>query len=128
VAHQDKRRQSDGRRGVAPRRFRYYLPAHDGRQLAGDFAFQIFIGNNPELFFRGEWSQALNRLLDHGALAIERQQLLGPALTAEGPEAGAPAPGQYYRIEMNVQFGHEFTRMLKSLRPAKKICRRLLPS
>jgi hypothetical protein len=42
----------------------------------------------------------MDRLLDHGLVAIQRQQLLGPPLTAKRPEAGATASGENYGIEV----------------------------
>jgi hypothetical protein len=39
-------------------------------------------------------------LLNHRLLAVEREQLLGAFLPAQGPEARAPAAGKDYRIKI----------------------------
>ena len=39
-------------------------------------------------------------LLDHGLLAVKRQQLLGPALPAQRPETSAPAAGENHGMEI----------------------------
>ena len=46
--------------------------------------------------------QPRNGLLDHGLLAVEREQLLGPTLPAQRPEAGAAAAGQNHGIEIGL--------------------------
>jgi hypothetical protein len=39
-------------------------------------------------------------LLNHGPIAVERQQLFGALLPAQWPEARAPAAGENHRIEI----------------------------
>ena len=63
----------------------------------------MLIRDNPEARGRGQGEQALHRLLDHGLLAIKRQKLLGAALTAERPEAGAAAAGKNHGMEISFQ-------------------------
>ena len=63
-------------------------------QLANDRVAQIFVGDDPELLRLGQRLQALDRLLDHALLAVERQQLLGHALAAQRPEARAASTGE----------------------------------
>ena len=48
-------------------------------------------------------SKARDGLLDHGVLAVEREQLLGAALAAQRPEARAAAASQDHGIEMWVR-------------------------
>jgi hypothetical protein len=43
---------------------------------------QIFVGNDPELFSRGELQKPRDGLLDHRLLAVKREQLLGALLPA----------------------------------------------
>ena len=54
------------------------------------------------LLRRSQRREARDRLLDHGLLAVEREQLLGALFAAERPEAGAAATGQDYGIEVGV--------------------------
>ena len=49
---------------------------------------------------RGQRQQPRDRLLDHGLLAVERQQLLGPTLPAQRPEAGAAPAGENHGMEV----------------------------
>ena len=46
-------------------------------QLAGDLLGQVLVGNDPGLVQAGERLEPLDGLLDHGAFAIQRQNLLG---------------------------------------------------
>ena len=63
-------------------------------------------------FRRGKRQQARDRLLDHGLLAVERQQLLGALLAAQRPEARAAAAGKDHGIEIGV-LSHGFSRIPK---------------
>jgi hypothetical protein len=51
----------------------------------------------------GHGSESRDGLLDHAVLAVEREQLFGSTLTAERPEARAPATGENYGIEVRVR-------------------------
>jgi len=68
-----------------------------------DGGAQIAIRDDPETAVRSHRREARDRLLDHGLLAVERQQLLGPALATQRPEARAAATGQNHRIEMRIR-------------------------
>ena len=61
---------------------------------------RVFVRDDPKTARRSERQQARNRLLDHGLLAVEREQLLGPALAAQRPKTRAPPAGENYRIEI----------------------------
>ncbi len=102
---QNERSQTDGGRRVAPHRLGQNLPGAEARKLARDLAPQVLVGDDPETRGRSQRQQARHRLLDHGLLAIERQQLLGATLPAQRPEAGAAAAGKNHGME--VGFGHE---------------------
>jgi hypothetical protein len=45
--------------------------------------------------------QSRHGLLDHGLLAVKREQLLGAFFSAERPEARSPAAGKNDRIEIS---------------------------
>ena len=49
---------------------------------------------------RSQRQQPRHGLLDHGLLAVERQQLLGATLPAQRPEAGAAAAGKNHGMEI----------------------------
>jgi len=49
---------------------------------------QIFVGDHPGVIEPSQWLEALDRLLDHGALAIERQYLLGPGAAGSAARSG----------------------------------------
>ena len=70
------------------------------RKLARDLAPQMFVGDDPESRRRGQRQQPRHGLLDHGLLAVKRQQLLGAALPAQRPEAGASAAGKNHGMEI----------------------------
>ena len=96
-----ERGQSAGRRSVARHWFLDNLVARNARKLVGNLMRQKFVGDNPGLFRRGQRLQSLHRLLDHGALAIERQHLLGPGTARAGPEAGSAATGKNNWTKIN---------------------------
>ena len=50
---------------------------------------------------RAEGLEALDGLLDHGALAVEGQNLLGMGAAGAGPEAGAAAAGQNHGTKID---------------------------
>ena len=64
------------------------------RQLVGNLLGQKLVGDDPGLFQRGQRLEPLHGLLNHGALAIERQNLLGAGAAGPRPEAGSAATGQ----------------------------------
>ena len=104
VAQQKKCRQSDRRRGVASGGLGDDLLRRKLRQLA-----QMMAGRRSSLVMiqkrlgRSHGRQARDRLLDHGLLAVEREQLLGATLAAQRPETRAPAAGQDHGIEMRIR-------------------------
>jgi hypothetical protein len=73
------------------------------RKLTQNSGAQVVISNDPETARCGQWGQARDGLLDHGVLAIKREELLGAALSAQRPEARASAAGQDYRTKMRVR-------------------------
>ncbi len=68
------------------------------RRMAGRRSSLVMIQKR----FGGARGEAGDGLLDHGVLAIERQQLLGAPLAAQRPKARASASGQDYGIEVRV--------------------------
>ena len=72
----------------------------ESRKLAHDLAPQMFVRDDPETRRRSQRQQPRHGLLNHGLLAVERQQLLGPALPAQRPEAGAAAAGKNHGMEI----------------------------
>jgi hypothetical protein len=60
----------------------------------------MFVADDPEPRRRGQRQKAGDGLLDHGLLAVERQQLLGTTLPAQGPEACTPAAGENHGMEI----------------------------
>ena len=100
VTKQKKCRQANGGRGVASDRLGDDLLRRKLRKLAQDGGAQVVIGDDPETARRGHGREARDRLLDHGLLAIEREQLLGAPLAAQRPEARASAAGENDGIEV----------------------------
>ncbi len=76
------------------------------RKLAQNLAPQMLVGDDPETRRRSQRQQTRDRLLNHGLLAVERQQLLGPALPAQRPEARAAAASENHGME--VCFSHKY--------------------
>ena len=103
---QQKRGQANGRRGVAADGFGNDLRRQKSGKLPKNRWPQIVIRDDPKAMCRRERRQARHSLLDHGLLAVEREQLLGVAFPAQRPETRAPASGQNYGIEMWM-FSHE---------------------
>ena len=99
-AQEKKRGESDRGCGVPPYRLGKHLRLRQLRKLFQDRGTKIVVGNDPELLRRGQRQQPRHGLLDHGLLAVERQQLLGTFLPAQGPETRAAAAGEDYRIEV----------------------------
>ena len=80
ISYQDERRQADCRRGIAAHRLGDDLCFPKFWKLTRDFSPEIFIGNHPESAAGCQRQETRHRLLDHGLLAIQREQLLGAAL------------------------------------------------
>jgi hypothetical protein len=59
--------------------------------LALDGGAQMIVRDDPKTGRGGHWSQTRHCLLDHSLFAIKREQLLGSAFAAQGPEARASA-------------------------------------
>ena len=75
MTKQEKRGQADGWCGVASGGLGDDLLRWKFRELTLDGLAQVVVGDDPETTGRGDRLQARDRLLDHGLLAIERQQL-----------------------------------------------------
>jgi hypothetical protein len=97
----DEGGQSAGRSGVAGHRLLHDLSGGHTLQLVGDLACQVFVGDDPGLLRRGQRLEPLDGLLDHGALAIQRQNLLGVGAAGAGPEARTAASGKNHRTKIN---------------------------
>ena len=98
-ALQQKCCQPNRGRRVASHRLGQYLVRRQRGKLLQNRLAQVFIADDPEVLCRSERQEALNRLLDHGLLAVERQQLLGASLAAERPEPCAASTGENDGIE-----------------------------
>ena len=93
--------QTAGGSGVAGHRLLHDLRGGQAGQLVGDFLGQKFVGDDPGFFERSQRLEALHGLLNHGALAIESENLLGAGAPGAGPETGAAATGQNHRTEID---------------------------
>jgi len=60
-----------------------------------------FVGDDPGLLRPDERLEALDGLLNHGALAIERKDLFCVGATGARPEAGSAAAGQDHRAKID---------------------------
>jgi len=100
LAFDQKCCEANGWRGIACGGFGEDLFVAQSWELRGDHRLQVVIGDDPKVFLACERSQARDRLLDHGAVAVERQHLLGKALAAERPEARAAAAGKDHGMEI----------------------------
>ena len=103
AALQQKRRQPNRWRGIAPDRLGQHLVRIEPGKLLHDRVAQVLVGDDPEPLARRQRLEPLDRLLDHALRAVERQQLLGPALAAERPEARAAAAREYDGIKIAVR-------------------------
>jgi len=104
---EDERRQPDGGRGIASDGLCDDLLFAQTGQLPSYLALQVLVGNHPEISGSCQGKKPPHGLLDHGALAIHHQQLLGPAFPTERPKARAAATSKNYGIEMCCLFRHE---------------------
>src|SRR5438132_456900 len=82
------------------------------RKLTRNFPQQIFVGNYRKLAGGRERQQTRHSLLNHGLLAVEREQLLSAALATQRPEARTASACEDYRIK--IRFGH--VQMFKNLK------------
>ena len=71
------------------------------RKLVGDLVGQEFVGDDPGVVRAGQRLEPLDGLLNHGALAIEREHLLGAGAAGARPEAGSAAAGENHRTKIN---------------------------
>ncbi len=81
--------------------FLHNLRGGHALQLVRDLVGQILVGDDPGLIQSGQRIEPLDSLLNHGALAIERQNLLGAGAARTGPEAGTTASSKYHRSEID---------------------------
>jgi len=63
--------------------------------------------SRAQVFAVDHSQRALYRLLNHGLVAIQRQQLLGTAFAAERPEARAAPSSENDGIELGLSFLHD---------------------
>ena len=89
------------RRGVAGHGLLHDLRGGHAGQLVGNLLSQILVGDNPGFFESRKRLETLHGLLNHGALTVERENLLGAGAPGTGPEPGAAAPGQYHGTEID---------------------------
>src|ERR1700730_16993804 len=68
------------------------------RQLLSDLGSLLAIGDRPDALGGNQWPQTRDRLLQHGLLADDVEQLLGGARAAARPEACAASTRQDYRV------------------------------
>jgi hypothetical protein len=88
------RGQPDAGRRVALGRLGQHLSSGHFRKLADDLPAKVLASQNPDALGRDHRAQAVHGFLNQGALAQQREQLLGAALSAAGPETRASAPSQ----------------------------------
>ena len=101
VALDEEGGEAAGRGGVAGHRLLHDLRGGHAGQLVGNLMGQKLVGDNPGLFERGQRLETFHGLLNHGALAVESENLLGAGAPGTGPETGAAAPGQYHGTEID---------------------------
>ena len=82
LAQQKKGGESDGGGGVASDGLGNRLRLWQLWNLLQDREAKVVVGNDPETFSRSERQKPGHSLLDHGLLAIQREQLLGAFLPA----------------------------------------------
>ena len=101
LALDEERGQPAGRRGVAGHRLLHNLRRRAAGQLVGDLLRQILVGDDPGFLHPGQRLEALHGLLNHGALAVQSQNLLGAGAARAGPEAGSAAASQNHRTKID---------------------------
>jgi hypothetical protein len=62
---------------------------------------QELVGDDPGVIEAGKGLEALHGLLDHGAFAVEGEDLLGACAAGPWPEAGAAPPRENHRTKIN---------------------------
>ena len=92
--------QSAGRSGVARHRLPDDLPGRHALQLAGDLMGQVLVGDDPNLLQTGDRLEPLDGLLQHGALAVQSQNLLGVGAAGARPEARTAASSKNHGTEI----------------------------
>ena len=96
---EQKRSQRARWRGVACGRLAEDVGSRDLRQLTSDRLVEQRVGDDPDVVCRGERQQTVEGLLDHGAVPVKGEHLLGTSLAAARPEACTAAAGQDHRRE-----------------------------
>jgi hypothetical protein len=107
AVHQDERSQTDGWGRVASYRFGQNPFRAKPWKLTYDLAPQMLVGDDPETRRGSQGQQPAHGLLDHGQLSVERQQLLGTTLPAQGPETRAAAASENHG--MKICLSHSLT-------------------
>ena len=85
-----------GRGGIAGAGFAQNALVRDLRKLLRDGLGEQLVGDDEEALGGGDGTEALDRLLDHGFRAGERENLLGAGTARARPEARAAASGEDY--------------------------------
>jgi len=99
---QDVGGEADGGGGVALGGLGQHLALGDVGQLAEDGVAEMLVGEDPEALGRNDRSDAVDGGLDEGAVADDVEDLLGGALTAARPEAGAATAGEDEAVMVGV--------------------------
>src|SRR5580698_6483560 len=86
LAFDEESGESAGRGGVAGYRLLDDLVLGNAGKLFSDLVSKVLVGDDPGFVLLCQGLKALNGLLDHGALTIERQNLLGVSATGAWPE------------------------------------------
>src|SRR6185437_5939497 len=110
AVHQDECSQTDGWGCVASYRFGQNPFRAKPWKLAYDLAPQMLVGDDPETRRGSQGQQPAHGLLDHGQLSVERQQLLGKALPAQGPEASAAPAGENHGMKAGLSHSLNYCR------------------
>ena len=83
---------------VAPNRFQYNILIGDFGELVSHRISVIFAGDNKNIFIWKQPANSCHRLLQHGPLAYDIEQLLGFFLPASRPKPGAFTSSHNYCI------------------------------
>ncbi len=86
--------EADGGGGVALGGLGQDLAAGNFGQLTDDDIAKVVVGEHPDAVGRDEGDEAVDGGLDKGAVADDVEHLLGEALAAARPEAGAASAGE----------------------------------
>jgi hypothetical protein len=101
VALDEEGGKAASRRGVAGHRLLHDLRGGHAGQLVGNLMGQKLVSDDPGFFQRCERFEPFHGLLNHGALAVESENLLGASAPGTGPETGTAAPGQNHGTEID---------------------------